>query len=170
VNRTQKQENITALQEGLAEAASVVVLHYRGLTVAEVTSLRKKARENGVTIKVAKNRLAKRAIDGSKFSKIADYLKGPTAIAYSKDEVAAAKAVVNFAKDNEKVVIIGGALNENALDEAGVQSLAALPSLDESRAKLLALINTPATRIVGILQAPGGQVARVISAKASKGE
>jgi large subunit ribosomal protein L10 len=170
VNRTQKQENITALQSDLADAKSVVVLHYRGLTVAEVTALRKKARENGVTIKVAKNRLAKRAIDGSKFGALANILKGPTAIAYSKDEVAAAKAVVDFAKNNEKVAIIGGALNENALDEAGIKSLAALPSLDQSRAMLIALINTPATRIAGILQAPGGQVARVISAKASKGE
>ncbi len=170
MNRVEKKEAVTDLKTRLDEAHTVVLLHYRGMTVGEITNLRKKARENGVGMKVTKNRLAKLAVEGSRFAGIVSLLKGPTAIAYSKDEIAVAKVIAEFAKNNEKVVILGGSMNESVLDEAGVRNLASLPSLDESRAKLLALINTPATRLVCLLQAPGGQVARVLSAKASKSE
>ncbi len=153
----------------LEPASSVVLMHYKGLSVAEITDLRKKARAAGAGFKVSKNRLAKIAVNGTKFAHLEKLLTGPTAISYSKDAVAAAKVMAGFAKTNEKLVIIGGALDDQALDANGVKSLAEMPSLDELRAKLIAMIQTPATRIAAILQAPGGQVARVIGAHASKG-
>ncbi|NDF12250.1 MAG: 50S ribosomal protein L10 [Proteobacteria bacterium] len=170
MDRVQKQESVQQLEGWLNEAASVVVVHYRGMTVEEVTSLRRKAHANQVGIKVAKNSLAKLAADKTQYKGIKDLLTGPTALVFSKDAIAPAKTVVEFAKKNEKVVILGGALGDKLLDEAGVKAIAALPSLNESRAKLLALINTPASRIAQVVSAPGAQIARVLNAKASKGE
>jgi large subunit ribosomal protein L10 len=170
VDRVQKKEYVADLKENLEGANSVVVLHYRGLSVEEISNLRNKARECGANFKVTKNSLTKLAAKDSKFSGMADLFTGPTAIAYSEDEVAAAKTIVSFAKENETVEILGGAVGEQILDAAGVKSLASVPSLDESRAKILAILNTPASQLVGVLQAPGGQVARVLSAKAAQGE
>lgn len=170
MNRAEKTQAIQDLNQNMASAASAVVLHYRGMTVAEITTLRRNARKEGVTLKVMKNTLARLAVKDTKFDGLKAYLKGPTALAYSNDEIAAAKTIVNFAKKNEKLVVIGGIVGENLLDEAGVKSLASLPSLNESRAQLLGLLMAPASRIASILQAPGGQVARVISAHANKGE
>jgi large subunit ribosomal protein L10 len=148
----------------------VVVTHYSGLTVAELGVLRREMRAAGASFKVTKNRLTRRAIEGTKYSPLSDMFTGPTAIAYSDDPVAPARVAVKFAKSNDKLVVIGGALGDEILDVAGIKALASLPSLDELRAKIVGMISTPATRIVGILQAPGGQVARVISVKASQGE
>lgn len=168
MNRAQKKEFVDSMREALASASSAVVIHYRGLTVEEITNFRKTARQNGVSVKVTKNRLTRIAANDTKFAPLGGMLKGPTAIAYSADAVAAAKTVVSFSKENEKLQILGGALNEKLLDEAGVKSLAAMPSLDESRAKIIGLLNAPASRLVGVLKAPGSQVARVIGAYAKK--
>jgi large subunit ribosomal protein L10 len=119
---------------------------------------------------VVKNRLTRLALSGTDYEKIADMFKGPTAIAFSKDPVAAAKVAVDFAKTNDKLVLVGGALGSNVLNVDGVKALATLPSLDELRGRLVGMISTPATRIAGVLQAPAGQLARVLSAKAKQGE
>ncbi|HER26708.1 MAG TPA: 50S ribosomal protein L10 [Rhodospirillales bacterium] len=170
MDRGQKEDLVAAMHQTFDDAAMVVVTHYSGLTVAELGVLRGQMREAGATFKVTKNRLTRRAIDGTKFSGLSDMFIGPTAIAYSDDPVAAAKATVNFARKNDKLVVLGGALGEELLDVNAVKALAALPSLDELRAKIVAMLATPATRIAGVLQAPAGQVARVIGAKAAQGE
>jgi large subunit ribosomal protein L10 len=170
VDRTQKEATIADLNSKLQDAGLVVVTHHLGLTVAEVTTLRGKVRAAGAGFKVTKNRLARRALKGTQFEGIDGLFKGPTAIAYSKDPVAAAKVVADYAKTNEKLVIVGAALGNQVLDAEGVKALASLPSLDELRAKLVGMIQTPATRIAGVLQAPGGQVARVLAAYAKKDE
>ena len=151
-----------------AETSFVVVTRNTGLTVAEVTELRRRMRAAGVTFKVAKNRLATLALDGTRFDGIKPLLKGPTALAWAKDPVAAAKTAVEFARTNDKFVVLGGALGTQMLDAAGVKALSELPSLEALRASLLGMLQTPATRIVGILQAPGGQIARVLAAYADK--
>jgi large subunit ribosomal protein L10 len=127
-------------------------------------------REAGATYKVAKNRLAALALDGTRFDGITPLLKGPTALAWSKDPVAVAKTAVEFAKGNDKFVILGGAIGKQTLDVAGVKALSELPSLDTLRAQLLGLIQTPASRIASVLQAPGGQLARVFAAYAKRDE
>jgi len=170
VNREQKQELITSLNALLAQQVTVVVTHNQGLTVAETQELRKRIRAAGAGFKVAKNRLARRALAGTKFEGLADLLKGPTGIAFSKDPVAAAKVCSKFAKDNKKLVILGGSLDGQTMDQAGIDNLATMPSLDELRAKLVGMIQTPATRIAGVLAAPGGQIARVLAARARQGE
>ncbi|MBT4463213.1 MAG: 50S ribosomal protein L10 [Rhodospirillaceae bacterium] len=169
MDRGQKEELVASMHQTFEDAAMVVVTHYSGLTVSELGELRSKMYEAGAKFKVTKNRLTRRAIDGTKFSPLSDMFSGPTAIAYSDDPVAAAKVAVNFAKKNEKLVVLGGALGEELLDVAGVKALASLPGLDELRAKIVGMLSTPATRIAGVLQAPAGQVARVIGAKAAEG-
>lgn len=168
MNRSEKTELIATLNKGFANVNLLVVTRQSGLTVAEVSDLRRKVRAAGASYKVSKNRLTRLALEGTAFKDIGSFLTGPTAIAASKDPVAAAKAVAAYAKDNEKLTIVGGSLNGQTLDADGVKQLAALPSLDELRAKLLALLQTPATRIAGVVQAPAGQLARVMSAYGSK--
>ena len=170
MDRGQKEELVASMHQTFEDSAMVVVTHYSGLTVAELGVLRREMRAAGASFKVTKNRLTRRAIEGTKYSPLSHMFTGPTAIAYSDDPVAPARVAVKFAKSNDKLVVIGGALGDEILDVAGIKALASLPSLDELRAKIVGMISTPATRIVGILQAPGGQVARVISVKASQGE
>jgi large subunit ribosomal protein L10 len=170
VDRNQKTELVASLHERFVNAGLVVVAHNQGLTVAEITALRQKVRDAGAGFKVTKNRLTRLALAGTKFESISDLFTGPTAIAYSKDPVAAAKVVVDFAKSNDKLVILGAGLGKDVLNAEGVKALATLPSLDELRGKLLGMLQTPATRIAGVLQAPGGQIARVIAAYAKKDE
>jgi len=148
----------------------VLVAQNKGLTVADVSELRRRMRAAGASYKVAKNRLATLALEGTRFQGVAPLLKGPTALAWSTDPVAVAKTAVEFAKTNDKFVVLGGALGTQNLDATGIKALAELPSLETLRAQLVGLIQTPATRIAGILQAPGGQVARVLSAYAKKDE
>ena len=152
-----------------ANTSVVVVTHYSGLTVADMTKLRGQMAEAGASIRVIKNRLAKIAREGTPCAGITDLLSGPVAIAYSDDPVAAPKIASAFSKENDKLVILGGTMGETVLDVNGVKALAELPSLDEL-GKLVGMISTPATRIAGVLQAPGGQVARVLGAYASSGE
>lgn len=164
MDRSQKEALVASMHEVFEEAGTIVVTHYSGLTVAQMTDLRFRMQEAGASFKVTKNRLTRLALEGTKFENISDMFAGPTAIAYSSDLVAPAKVVADFAKGNDKLVILGGALGEERLDETGVKALASLPSLDESRAKLVGLLQTPASQLVGVLVAPGGQVARVINA------
>lgn len=168
MDRSEKQELITSLHETLKGAELVVVTRQSGMTVAEVTDLRRKMRAAGAGYRVTKNRLARRALEGTKFTGLSSLLTGPTALAYSKDPVAAAKVATTFAKDNDKLTIVGGAMGENVLDPEGVKALASLPSLDELRAKIVGMLQTPAARIATVLQAPAGQLARVINAFATK--
>jgi len=166
LDRTEKREFVASLASVFAETSMVVVTRPTGLTVAEATDLRRRMRTAGATYKVAKNRLATLALDGTKFAALMPMLKGPTALAWSRDPVAVAKAAVEFARINEKFVVLGGALGTQTLDAAGIKALSELPSLDALRGKLLGLIAAPATRIAGILQAPGAQLARVLAAHA----
>ncbi len=170
LNRTEKGEFIQSLAAVFADTSFVLVGQNNGLTVAAVDDLRRRMRSAGATYKVAKNRLAVRALDGTRFEGIAPLLKGPTALAWATDPVAVAKTAVDYAKINEKFVILGGALGPQTLNPDGVRALAELPSLETLRAQLLGLIQTPATRIAGVLQAPGAQLARVFSAFAKKDE
>ena len=170
MDRTEKRAFVQALQAVFADTSFVLVSQNKGLTVADATVLRQRMRGAGAKYKVAKNRLASLALDGTKFQAIQPLLKGPTALAWSTDPVAVAKTAVEFAKTNDKFVVLGGALGTQTLNADGVKALAELPSLETLRAQLLGLIQTPATRIAGILQAPGGQVARVLSAYAKKDE
>ena len=168
MNRTQKAEVVSALQEKFAGSGLVVVAHYAGMTVSEITSLRRKMLGAGAGVKIAKNRLTQIALKGTKFENLTDLFTGPTLIAQSHDPVAAAKVAVEFAKGNEKLVVLGGCLDGQKLDIRGIEALAKLPSLDELRARLLGMLQTPATRIAGVVQAPAGQLARVINAYAEK--
>ncbi len=170
MDRSHKEKMVADLSQVFADSNLLVVTHQNGLTVAEITELRNKMREAGAKFKVTKNRLVRRALDGSQYQNLSDLFVGPTAIAYSEDSVAAAKVAVNFAKDNEKLEILGGNLNDKELGIDGIKALASLPSLDEVRAKIVGMISTPATRVAGVLQAPAGQMARVIGAYAAKGD
>lgn len=166
--RAEKARVIDDLSGVFGDTGVVVVTHYKGLSVAEITDLRGRIRAAGAAFRVTKNKLAQRALDGTPFAQIADLFKGPTAIAFSKDPAAAPKIVSEFAKKNDKLKIVGGGLSGTVLDAASVRALAELPSLDELRAKLIGLLNTPASRLVGLLQAPGGQIARVLAARAEQ--
>ena len=171
MDRAAKAESITELNEVFKASNVVVVAHYSGLTVAQMQTLRKQMKLAGAQVKVAKNRLAKIALDGSDAASIAPLLKGPTLIAYSEaDPVAAPKVATDFAKAHEKFVILGGAMGKTTLDPNGVKALAALPSLDELRAKIVGLIQAPATKIAQIVSAPAAKVARVVQAYANKSE
>ena len=170
MDRAEKREFVASLAAVFADTSFVLVGRNTGLTVADVSELRRRMRAAGATYKVAKNRLALRALDGTRFTGLAPLLRGPTALAWSKDPVAVAKTAVEFARTNDKFVILGGALGTQALNADGVKALAELPSLETLRAQLLGLIQTPATRIAGVLQAPGSQLARVFGAFAEKDE
>ena len=164
MDRAQKEELVADLKAAFDDTTAVVVTHYSGLSVAEMTDLRSRMREAGAQFRVTKNRLTKLALDGTKCDPLAQYFSGPTAIAYSDDPVAAAKVTVDYAKENEKLIILGGMMDEAEVDVDGVKSLASMPSLDELRGKIVGMINTPATRIAGVMGAPGGQLARVFGA------
>lgn len=170
MDRAQKREFVTTMQEAFNGAGAVVVAHYTGLTVSEMSAFRGKVKEAGGSVKVAKNRLAKLALQGTEAEHISQLFEGQTLVVYSEDPVAAPKAAVNFAKANEKLVILGGAMGATNLDIAGIKALADLPSIDELRAKLVGMISTPATRIAQIASAPAGQIARVIGAYSTKSE
>lgn len=170
MERAEKREAVTTLNQVFKDTGTVVVAHYSGLTVADMTALRARMREAGGGMKVAKNRLVKLALEGTDVGHIADLFTGPTVIAFSKDPVAAAKVTVDFAKTNAKLVILGAAVGRTNLKPDGVQALAALPSLDELRGRIVGMLQTPATRIAQIVAAPAAQVARVVGAYAKQGE
>jgi len=168
MDRAQKAETVESLKGVFAGAGVVVVSHYAGLTVADMTVLRNRLRSEGGALKVVKNRLVKLAIADTPKASAADLFTGPTAIAYSADPIAAAKVAVAYAKEKEQFAILGGLFGDQLLDKQGVTALATLPSLDELRGKIIGLVQAPATKIAGVLAAPGGQLARVINAYATK--
>ncbi len=168
VNRAEKREFVTWLNEAFRKSGSVVVAHYSGLTVSQMNDLRSKMGEAGGAVKVAKNRLAKIALQGTESESIVGLFTGQTLIAYSEDPITAPKVAVDFAKSNDKFVILGGSMGATSLTVDAVKSLASLPSLNELRAKLVGMISTPATRIAQVVNAPAGQVARVIGVYAQE--
>lgn len=170
MERAEKREMVAALHDDFAKTGVIVVAHYAGLTVSDMTRLRRDMRSAGGKVKVAKNRLVKLALEGTEAKGIADLLKGPTCLAYSQDPVAAPKIAVKFAKANEKFVILGGAMGATVLNPEGVNSLASLPSLDELRGKLIGLVQAPAGKIARLMNAPGAQLARVFAAYGKTGE
>lgn len=170
MDRAQKAEVIGTLNEEFSKAGVVVVARYQGMTVADMSKLRSQMRAVGATFKVSKNRLAKRAAEGTMAKPIEDLLKGPTGIAVSLDPVAAPKAAYEYAKTNAKFVILGGVVGDQYLDAKGVEALASLPSLDELRARIAGMLKQPATKVASVLQAPAGQIARVLGAYAKKSE
>ena len=168
VSRAKKQETLEQLKTSFSDASIVVLVHNNGLTVTEVSDLRRKVRAAGAKYKVAKNTLTKLAIKDTGFAGLDAMLSGPTAMTFSKDPVGAAKAIVQFANTNDKIEIIGGIMDGAVIAPAAIKNLATLPSLDELRGKIVGLLQAPATKIAGILQAPAGQLARVVGAYAKK--
>lgn len=168
MDRSEKEQLVSSLRKGLAESNLVIVAQQTGLTVAQVSELRREMREAGAQYKVAKNTLARLAIAGTENEPMTSFLSGPTALAYSKDPVAAAKVTIKFANTNDKFKVVGGLLNGRLLNAKDIETLSKLPSLDQLRAKIIGVISTPATRMAGILQAPAGQLARVFSAYGKK--
>ena len=168
MDRAQKAAAVADLKQTFSEVGVVVITRNLGLSVAQSTQLRTKMREAGATYKVSKNKLAKIALDGTDYLSLGDMLTGPVGLATSVDPVAAAKVVVDFAKTNDKLEIVGGAMGATALDVEGVKALATLPSLDELRAKIVGLVQAPAQKLASITQAPAGQLARVFGAYGAK--
>jgi len=168
MDRAQKAESIETLKGVFEGAGAVVVTHYMGLTVAEMTDLRGRLRKEGATLQVVKNTLAQKALDGSVGEAGDALFTGPVAIAFAPDAVSAAKVATQYAKDNEKFTVVGGLMGQTVLDQTAVKALAALPSLDQLRGKIIGLLQAPATKVAGVLQAPAGQIARVIGAYAAK--
>jgi len=170
VDRAEKSELVASYNGIFKDSGIVVVTHYSGLSVAEISDLRSRMAEVGGTVKVTKNRLVKLALAGTSAEGIEALFSGPTAIAYSDDPVAVPRIAAKFAKENDKLQIIGGLMGDTVLDADGVKTLASLPSLDELRGKLVGLLNAPATKVAGVVQAPAGQLARIMGAKAAQGE
>ncbi|HEY9536521.1 MAG TPA: 50S ribosomal protein L10 [Kiloniellaceae bacterium] len=170
MDRSQKEELVASLHQTFAETNLIIVTQQSGMTVAEVSDLRKKMRDAGASYKVTKNRLTRLALEGTKYEALKELFTGPTAVAVSVDPVAAAKVCVTFAKANEKLIIVGGAMGETTLDPSAIQALATLPSLDQLRGKLIGLVQAPATKVAGVVQAPAAQLARIFSAYSSQGE
>ena len=168
MNRTEKEQLVSELRSAFEAATTVVITKQSGLTVSETTELRAKMREAGASYRVAKNRLVKIALQGTKFEGLSEHFTGPTAIALSDDAVAPAKIAVEFSKANDKLQVIGGGMDGNVLSDAELQALATLPSLDELRGKLVGVLQAPATKVAGVTQAPAAQLARLCSAYASK--
>jgi large subunit ribosomal protein L10 len=170
VNRAEKRELVSTLNEAWKETGVMVIAHYKGMSVTEMGEFRKRVKEAGGSVKVAKNRLAKLALKGTQAEGISALLKGQTCVAYSDDPVSAAKVSVKYSKENEKLVILGGAMGATVMDVEAVRALAALPSLDELRATLIGLIQAPATKIARVLKEPGAMLARVLQAKGAQDE
>ena len=168
MDRSQKAESVAQLNAVFNEVGVVVITRNLGLSVAQSTDLRAKMRDAGASYKVAKNRLAKLALKDTQYEGLEEYLTGPTALAWSTDPVAAAKAAVDFAKTNDKLEIVGGAMGSTQLDAAGVKALASMPSLDELRAKIVGLVNAPATKVAQLVNAPASKLARVFGAYGAK--
>ena len=168
MDRAQKEEKVAVLHEGFSSVEAVIVTHAHGMTVAESTDLRRAMREAGATFRVTKNRLARIALRGTAFENLDGLFTGPTAVALSNDPVGVAKAVVNYAKKNQKLTVVGGGLGGQVLDGQDVEALTKLPSIEELRARIVGVLQTPASQLVGVLTAPAGQMARVVGAPPSQ--
>ena len=170
MERLRKEEIVAALRGVFESTNLVVVTRFSGLSVAEASDLRRQMRSAGATFRVTKNRLAKRAVEGTSFAALGDLFAGSSAIAYSDDPVAAARVAVAYAKGNAKLIVVGGALGGAALGQGDVRTLAELPSLDALRARLIGVLNAPATKVAAVLSAPGSQLARVLNAYSEQGD
>ena len=168
MDRTEKAEAVSSLNATLSNAAAVVIVRNLGLSVAQSTVLRQQMRDAGASYKVAKNRLAKIALQGTESEGMSDLFKGQTLIAYSNDPITAPKIVMEFAKTNDKLVVLGGSMGSTTLNAEGVKSLATLPSLDELRAKIVGLVQAPATKVAQLSTAPAAKLARVFGAYAKR--
>jgi large subunit ribosomal protein L10 len=168
VDRAQKRELVERLNDQWKTSGVIVVAHYKGMTVAQMTDFRKRIKDAGGVVKVTKNRLAKLALKGTDVESISDLLQGPTCVAYSEDPISAARVSVRYSRENDKLIILGGAMGRTRLDSDGVKALADLPSLDELRGKLIGLLQAPASKIARIVKEPGGMLARVLAAKGSE--
>lgn len=168
MDRAQKRELVERLNDQWKTGGVIVVAHYQGMSVAQMTDFRKRIKDAGGVVKVTKNRLAKLAVKGTDVESISDLLRGQTCVAYSQDPISAAKVSVKYARENQRLVILGGAMGKTRLDSDGVKALADLPSLDELRGKLIGLLQAPAAKIARIVKEPGGMLARVLSAKGSE--
>jgi len=168
VLKSEKQNFVSELEEVYKRSSSVIVTHYHGLTVAQVTELRKSLKSKGAKFRVVKNTLSKIAANNSELGQVIDLFSGPTAIAYSEDPIAAAKGVVEFAKNNQQLKVVGGVVDGKLLSVSEIDQLAKLPSLDELRSKLIGLLQAPATKVARVLQAPAGSLARVVKAYSEK--
>lgn len=166
--RSEKQEFVATLEDVYKESSSIIITHYHGLSVKKLSELRKSLRNNGSSFKVVKNTLVRIAAQRAGIADVSSLFKGPTAIAYSANPVAAAKQVIEFANSNNNFKIIGGIVDNQLLNESQVKELAKLPSLDESRGKIIGILQAPASRIVGVLQAPSAQFIRLLRAYANK--
>lgn len=170
MDRAAKKALVTSLHDVLKDTGVVVVAHNTGMVAAQSADFRRRVKDAGGSVKVAKNKLAQLALKDTDAEQLSGLMKGPTILAFSKDPISAAKVAVTYAKGNDKLVILGGAMGKTILDANGVKALAELPSLDELRAKIIGLLNAPATKIARTIKEPGAQLARVIQAKASQGE
>lgn len=170
MERAEKRELVATLHDVFSSTGVIVVAHYSGLTVANMTDLRRRMKSAGGTVKVAKNRLVRLALDGTEAEGIKDLFEGPTCIAYSDDPVTAPKTMVNYARENQKLIILGGAMGATTLDAEGVKSLATVPSLDELRGQIIGLLQAPAGNVARALNAPAGKLARVLAAKSEQDE
>jgi large subunit ribosomal protein L10 len=170
VEKAAKKQSVEELNGVFKTTSVAIVAHYSGLTVAQMQKLRMQMKQAGASVKVSKNRLAKIALEGTDVVAIGSLLKGPTVIATSNDPVAAPKVAIEFAKTNERFVILGGSMGKTVLNVDGVKALAALPSLDELRGKIIGLLVAPATKIAQLTTAPAAKLARVVQAYASKDE
>jgi large subunit ribosomal protein L10 len=168
VDRAQKRELVSTLNEAWKDSGVLVVAHYAGMTVAQMTEFRKRMKEAGGSVKVAKNKLAKLALQNTDAEGVAELLKGQTCVAYSDDPVSAARVSVKYSKENDKLVILGGTMGKTVMDANAVKALADLPSLDELRASIIGLLQAPATKIARILMEPGAMLARVVQAQGAK--
>jgi large subunit ribosomal protein L10 len=169
MHREDKEQWVASLHGTLCETAVVVVAHYSGLTVAEMSDLRARLREAGVGLKVTKNRLAKRALGGTPYEGLEPLFRGPTVIAFSHDPVAAARVTAAFAKANAKLILLGGGLGARSIDVEAIKALATLPSLDELRGAIVGLLNAPAASVARVLAAPGSQMVGVLKAYGETG-
>lgn len=163
MDRAQKEAVVEELGQIFSDSGAVVVCHYKGLTVAEMSEFRSQMREAGASVRVAKNKLAKIALEGKPCEGMSEYLTGPTVLAYSEDPVAPAKVVDKFAKDNDKLVIVGGSMGETVLDVSGVKSLAAMPSREETLSMIAGMLGAPASNLAGAIGAPASNIASILS-------
>ncbi len=168
MDRAQKRQLVSTLNEEWKDAGVMVVAHFTGMSVAQMTEFRKRMKDAGGSVKVAKNKLAKLALKDTNAEGVADLLKGQTCIAYSEDPVSAARVSVRYSRENDKLVILGGTMGKTVMDVGAVKALADLPSLDELRATLIGLVQAPATKIARILKEPGAMLARVLQAQGAK--
>ena len=168
INKSKKKDYIEEMKVFFKKTSSVFVTHYQGLTVKEIDQLRSEMRKHGILFKITKNKITKLALEGSKFKKLENLFSGPTAVAFSEDAITSAKILTKFAKNNSNLKIIGGIMEEEPLSLEDVKKIATLPTLDEARGKIAAILTIPAQKIIGILLAPGSKIAILAHAKSKK--